>query len=317
MSFALKVKEEVISHTFEDDLAKAFLSGFIKYNAELIWSSGNEKLKLSSISNKIARNIFSLCKKMFNGHIEISVSQTQTLKQNKTFQITLIGKISDFLKSLNIWDESNSKIIDFKPLKIKVKKEELTNLKRAYMAGVFVAVGSVNSPETTNYHLELQFKEELSAKYIVELMNNYGFDFKVLKRNEKLFICYIKKAIMVSDFLKFVDAYQAVMSFENERIMRDVSNNVNRVNNIDISNEKKALTTGLKQIEQISKIQSNFGMKKLSEKAVHLCDLRIQNPNASYSELTELMNENGFEITKSGISNLFKIIEKLSAEFKN
>lgn len=317
MSFALTVKEEVISHTFDDELSKAFLAGFIKYNGDLIWNSSNEKLKLTSISNKIARSIFGLCKKMFDGHIEISVSQTQTLKQNKTFQITLIGKISDFLISLNIWDENQIKIIEYKPLNKQKNKDELTKLKRAYMAGVFVSVGSVNSPETTNYHLELQFKEEESANYIVYLMNKYAFDFKVLKRNDKLFICYIKKAIMVSDFLKFIDAYQGVMNFENERIMRDVSNNVNRVNNIDISNEKKTLSAGLKQIDQISKIQANLATKRLSEKAAYLCELRIHNLNASYTELTELMNENGYDITKSGVSNLFKIIEKLSMEFKD
>ncbi|ATZ17675.1 DNA-binding protein WhiA [Mesoplasma melaleucae] len=317
MSFALTVKEEIISHTFDDELGKSFLAGFIKYNGDFIWSSGSEKLKLSSISNKIARSIFWLCKKNFDGYIEISVSQTQTLKQNKTYQITLVGRILNFLKSLNIWDENNMKIIEFKPLKEQKNKEELTKLKRAYMAGVFVAVGSVNSPQTTNYHLELQFKEEDSGNYIAQLMNKYDFDFKVLKRNDKLFICYIKKAIMVSDFLKFIDAYQGVMNFENERIMRDVYNNVNRVNNIDISNEKKTLSAGLKQIDQISKIQANLAKKRLSDKATYLCELRIQNPNASYAELTELMNENGYDITKSGVSNLFKIIEKLSLEFKS
>ena len=44
--------------------------------------------------------------------------------------------------------------------------------KRAFLAGIFLSGGSVNNPETSNYHLELSVDEEEYALYIQELIHN-------------------------------------------------------------------------------------------------------------------------------------------------
>ncbi|WP_026389359.1 DNA-binding protein WhiA [[Acholeplasma] multilocale] len=309
MSFALEVKEEIISHTFSHDQKEALLSGFIKYNADIVYSLNYEKLKLVTISNKIARTLFSFCKEFFDGEIQVSIIQSQVLKKQKTFQITLIGNVTQFLQKLNIYDQNNVKIIQIREDWLKDSA-----LVRAYIAGVFIATGSVNSPETTNYHLEVQFKEQESADYFLELTNKFGFEFKILERNNTRFVCYVKKSLMVSDFIKLIDASQAVMAFENQRISRDVFNNINRINNIDISNQTKALVAAEKQIKEIERIRNKKMFNQLSEKAQKLAKIRLDNPEASFSELEYIMNEEGYKITKSGVSNLFKSIRKLSEE---
>ncbi|PPE04852.1 DNA-binding protein WhiA [Entomoplasma ellychniae] len=314
MSFALEVKSEVLAHEFDENLSKCFLAGFIKYNGDLIFSNNKEKLRLTSNSNKIARSIFKLCKQNFSGLINIGITQAKNSNKVTTYYIILEGQISVFLQSLNVVDKNQIKIVEFIFDFKKLSKDLVKNFKRAYIAGVFVAIGSVNSPNTTNYHLELQFKDLVSAKYWVVLLKDFNFEFKVLKRSDKLYISYIKKSLLVSDFLKLIDAYQCVMKFENARISREFHNNINRTNNVDVYNNKKALVVGLKQVDEISKIQSKIASSQLSIKAQALMELRIENPDASYSELTNKMIEKGFIITKSGISNLFKIIHKLSEE---
>ncbi|ATZ19027.1 DNA-binding protein WhiA [Williamsoniiplasma somnilux] len=309
MSFALKVKEEIISHSFSKQQKQQLLAGFIKYNADLVYTNGTEKLKLSTVSNRVARTIFSFCKELFNGQIEISIVRSQILKKNQTFQLTLIGNVGNFLNQLHIYVSKSGKLI--------LASEEAqhdSELMRAYIAGIFIAVGSVNSPTTTNYHLEVQFKELDSANYFLKITKNFSFDFKVLKRNSQRYVCYIKKSAMVSDFLKLIDASQAVLDFENKRISRDMFNNINRIANIDISNQTKTSAAADKQLEQIQKIKKSKSMHLLSNKAQALCDLRIKNPESSFSELETLMNKNGFRITKSGVSNLFKTIAKFSEE---
>lgn len=308
MSFAKEVKEEIIAHIFSPEQAQMFLSGFIKYNGELIYTNDGFKLKLTSTSSPIIRSIYTLLKTIYQGNIEIAIVQTQMITRKKIFQLTLTEKIKDFLEKNSFYDfKKNDKIIEV----IINKEDQNESLIRAYISGLFVAIGSVNSPETSNYHLEFQFKDLESAQYICQILNKFDFNFKVIGKRNK-FICYVKRSTHVSDFLKFMDASQSVMKFENVRISRDLANSLNRVVNIEIYNQQKTISTGQKQIEQINLIKSKQVFAELSNKAKLLANLRLKNPDASYSELEMIMNEQGVIITKSGVSNLFKIITKLA-----
>ena len=71
------------------------------------------------------------------------------------------------------------------------------------------------------------------------------------------YLLYLKKADDISNFLKVLDASNAVLQFENHRIQRDFRNSINRFNNIDISNQKKILLLSDKQIQQIKNIQKD------------------------------------------------------------
>ncbi|PPE05817.1 DNA-binding protein WhiA [Williamsoniiplasma lucivorax] len=309
MSFALEVKEEIISHSFTPLQKQTLLCGFIKYNAELIYTNTGVKLRLNTISNRIARTILSMCKELFHGEIEVSIVQSQALKKQKTFQITLVGNVEAFLKEIQVYDEQNQKIIEI----IDPQVLKTDDLLRAYVAGLFIAIGSVNSPETINYHLEVQFKEKASATYFQNLLNKkYAFDFKILQRSDNKFLCYVKKSSMVSDFIKLIDAPVSVMAFENERISRDLLNNINRIQNIDISNQTKTLITAEKQIKQINWLKHKGLFSELSDKAKTLANLRLENPEMSYVELEQEMHNKGYKITKSGVSNIFRTIEKIS-----
>ncbi|KAF5295790.1 hypothetical protein FQA39_LY12963 [Lamprigera yunnana] len=297
MSFALNVKEEIVSHSFSKEQKMWFLSGFVKSNGEIIYSNGNEKIKLSTISNRIARTLFSFCKEFFDGTIEISIIQSQILKKNKTFQIILIGDVQKFLNDIFILNN---------PDKTHLVKSKDSALFRAYIAGVFVASGSINSPTTTNYHLEIQCKELQEAKAITALLNTFDFNFKILERNQNRVICYIKKTSMISDFLRLVDAAQAVMEFENEIISRDFMNSINRVNNIDISNQTKSIKAAQQQIACISKIQLKNQFSLLSKKAQVLARLRLENPEFSFVELQEEMRKKGVEMNQNKIIDFLK-----------
>ncbi|AEM68508.1 Uncharacterized protein conserved in bacteria [Mycoplasma putrefaciens] len=307
MSFALDVKEEIVTHSFNQDQKLAYLSGFIRYSSDIIFSNNTQKIRFSTISNKIARTLLSFSKEFFKGEIEVSIIQSQVLKKNKTFVLTLIGDIDNFLQTLKIYDQNNQKVYDFK---IAENQKNKTSILRAYIAGIFTATGSVNSPKTSNYHLEIQFKTLIDATNFINITKSLGFKFKLLERNANRFICYLKKSIMVSDFLKLIDASNAVLAFENERISRDVYNSINRVNNIDISNQTKILKAGKKQVATINYLKQTNQFFLLSKKCQVLADLRVENPEYSYQELAEEMQELGYQITKSGVSNLFRTMDK-------
>ncbi|WP_338970089.1 DNA-binding protein WhiA [Spiroplasma endosymbiont of Labia minor] len=306
MSFALEVKEEIISHYFTEYQQLMLLRGFIKYSSNLLLEKNQWKLQLDLLSNKITRNIYTFLKNLYPHEIIISIMQTSKLKKQKIYHLILEKDVKKFLKNFDIYDiDKNHKII-----KIQYKDKNNEKNLRAYLSGIFIACGSVNSPKTSNYHLELQFKEKESAEYFLELTKKFNFNFKIIERKDNI-VCYLKKSTSVSDFLKLIDAPNSVLTFENERISRDFSNSLNRVNNVDIYNQMKTTLTSDKQIEQINSLIEKGKVKELSIKNQKLIELRLNNPSYSFQELTIEMNALGISITKSGVSNLFKIIEQM------
>ncbi|WP_339022860.1 DNA-binding protein WhiA [Spiroplasma endosymbiont of Crioceris asparagi] len=306
MSFSIEVKEEIVLHTFNEDQTTAFLSGFIKHNGEILFTSDGLELKISSSSNQTIREFYKKIKNVFDGKINIRIVQYQKLKKNKVYELILSNNVKSFLEKYEVLEP------DTLQKKITLKKEwvQTEEILRAYIAGTFIATGSVNSPKTSNYHLEIQLDNKKEAIYLSKILKN--FNFKIIQRKNK-WVMYIKKSLLISDFLKFIDVPKSVIYFENTRIKRDYSNNINRMINIDIYNQQKSIQVSEKQTELIKNI-SEKKYKNLSYKAKKLCELRIENPDSSFAELEVLMNEAGIKITKSGISNLFKIIAKASRE---
>lgn len=303
MSFSLEVKEDILSHTFEKRQVVAFLNSYIKYNATFSITNKGLSIQMSSTSNKVIREIYEHLKVIFKGDIDIRIIQPQRLKKNKVYELILSGEIQNFLIEQKIYDfENGTKVVEIPKEWIKSEK-----ILRSYMAGIFVSCGSVNSPTTTNYHLEMQFNEIDSAQYVIELMNQ--FPLKLIIRKNK-YVIYMKRSTSISDFLRYIDATTSMMNYETTRIDRDFQNSLNRTINLDVSNQKKTTKAAEEQIRLINKLMSTQNFSYMSEKVKSLCRIRLANPESSFSELEYLMRIESINITKAGISNLFKIIKR-------
>ncbi|WP_374696818.1 DNA-binding protein WhiA [Spiroplasma endosymbiont of Polydrusus formosus] len=304
MSFAMEVKEEIIKKEFDQMCQKAFLAGFVKYNMILIISNNFFNFEVSSINNAIIRTIYTFLKNLYQVNIEIIIVQNTKLKKNKTFILRIKEWSTEILKDLHIFDyDLNQKIIAIPP-------EWNERQQRAYIAGIFVACGSVNSPETSNYHLEVQFNDEDSAQYFRKLLHKFHFLFKIIVRHNR-YVCYLKRSLLVSDFLKLIDAINSVLTFENTRISRDMVNSINRLNNIEISNQQKTLKAGGEKVIMINYLINHNLFDELNENTKKVALLRITHPNASLQDLSTLLeNKIGLEISKSGINHLFREIKK-------
>ena len=184
---------------------------------------------------------------------------------------------------------------------------------RAYLAGAFLACGSVNNPETSNYHLEMSFAEEEYANFIAQLMNNFELNAKIIKRRNR-YVVYLKSSEKIGDFLRAMGASRSVMNFESTRIDRNMSNTVNRWNNCDIANEIKSLASANKQIDDINTVDMFMGLEMLDEKTRSVALIRRKYPEMSLNELAQVYyEETGQTISKSGLHHRFK---KISDEAK-
>jgi DNA-binding protein WhiA len=82
-------------------------------------------------------------------------------------------------------------------------------------------------------------------------------------------------------------------------ITKIIINDANRQTNCDTANISKQISASERQI----KLFKNLDTSKLSKKLQATIKMRIEHPDASYSELAELLG-----ISKSGLVNRFRIL---------
>ena len=148
------------------------------------------------------------------------------------------------------------------------------------------------------------------ASFIMELMNHYDLNAKMIKRRNK-YVVYLKSAEKIGDFLRAIGASQSVMNFEMTRIDRSMANTVNRWNNCDIANEVKAMSASTSQIEDIAYIIDKVGIEILDDKTRTVALLRLDNPELTLNELADAyVQKTGQTISKSGLHHRFKKIKE-------
>ncbi len=299
VSFSRRVKEEIVFNEFEDCCAKALVASFIKINGTLSLNYQGLSLSLRTENAKIASKIHKLLKELYHPQIEFLVSRKMKLKKNNVYYLRVT-------KAKEILDDLMMGIGQYEPSdmeKLLLRKE---CCRRAFLAGAFLASGSVNDPKTANYHLEMSVSDEKMAQFLQYLMNQYALNAKMIKRRGK-HIVYLKASEKIGDFLRAIGTDQSVLYFEGTRIDRDFSNNLNRLGNCDIANEMKVLSTSKKQIEDIQFLIEHDHLMQLDEKTQHVALLRLAHPETNLLELSvEYEKVYGQSISKSGLHRRFK-----------
>jgi len=299
ISFSRIVKEEIVFNDFNARCEKAILCAMIKIIGILSLNQSGLSLTLRTENAKIASKLHRMLKDLYQPYIEFRVSRKMKLKKNNVY-ILKVSKAREILEDLHLMKGIGIECIPDSSL---LQSDEE---RRAYLAGVFLACGSVNNPDTSNYHLEMSVNEEDYALFVEGLMNHYELNAKVIKRRNK-YIVYLKSAERIGDFLRAIGASQSVMDFEITRIDRSMANTVNRWNNCDIANEIKAMTASQSQIEDIAYIMDKAGLEILDDKTQAIALLRLENPELTLNELAEAYYEKtGQTISKSGLHHRFK-----------
>ena len=311
ISFTQHVKEELCSNEYtSNDRLKALLAAYVRINGSLVFKQKKSYLTLSSENAKIAKFIYQTLKDTYKTDVELSYITKQNLNKNKRYTITLTKDSDEILEDLDI------SFLEGKISKTIVRNDDTIS---GYLAGAFLAGGSVNSPKTSNYHLEIAVNSENYAKWLAKLFGKYhnsDIEPKISKRREQ-YIIYFKKSDQIANFLIMIGAVNCCMDFENYRVDRDFKNSANRLTNMDTANMKKTVETGHRQKEEILLIEKHLGIKNLgNEKMRELCLLRLENESASLNELADLMSKKlNKTITKSNINHLFRAIHQLAESY--
>ena len=300
MSFTSEVKDEVSKLVSLQPEMVSELSAIV--------SSSNEEInyiKLVTENNSVARRIFSLFKDLCNIYPSISVRKGYNYNR-KIHYVLEVKKSTDYV---------------FKLLGIKRKIPEMfiwddEELSRAYLRGLFLMCGSVNDPKKSRYHLEFNLDDEDYANFVNRLLNVFKLNSKLLHRDNN-YMVYVKEAEKIGDFLRIIGATKAVLHYEDIRIYRDHKNMTNRLNNCEQANVDRIIETADSLIKDIELIEEGPGLELLGEKEMEAAIYRKRYPDASISELSEIISiETGHPITKSGLYHRLKKVKEFAKRLR-
>jgi cell division protein WhiA len=308
MSFASETKKELTNLEVKDCCGRAELSALIQMNGSLSFTNKKLAVDIQTENAAIARRIYSLIKRFYSVTVELLVRKKMRLKKNNVYIVRLVEEARSILKDLGIMGESFDFSNEISPQLI-----AKNCCKRSYLRGAFLAGGSVNNPETSSYHLEIfsLYKEHNDA--LCELMNSFDLNSKTLER-KKGFMTYLKEAEKITDFLIIIGANNALLKFEDIRIVRDMRNSVNRLVNCETANLNKTIGAAIRQVENIKYIQRMVGLEVLPEKLREIAELRVAYQDVTLKELGEMVSSGS--ISKSGINHRLRKIDDIAEKLR-
>lgn len=308
MSFASDVKKELTMLEVHPEHAKAELAALIRMNGTLEQTSDHIFVTIQTENAAIARRIFSLIKDLFNIKADISVRRRMKLNKNNVYFIRLNKEAKRILSSLEIFEVMLHEIT--LPDTIKNNDQKV----RSYLRGAFLARGSVNSPETNSYHLEIHSTNEVMNQDNFDMMEKLDLNPKTHQRKNGGYMTYLKEAEKIADFLGTIGANNGLFLFEDVRIVRDMRNSVNRLVNCEQANLNKTVDAATKQIEAILLLDREMGLTSLPEKIHEIASLRLDHPEASLKELGELVP--GKPLSKSAVNHRMRKLTKMAEELE-
>jgi len=306
MSFTSNVKDEItrLESTRIEYISE--LSCIFRNNAKIL-----DNIVITVENNAVARRIFKLIKEIYDITPTITIRKRYNFNNNLSYILKINTKKEIILKDLSIVVDGTYQNI---PKNYIINDEECL---RAYLRGLLISTGSVNDPKTSQYHLGFIVDNLEYAKFINDLLNKYHLNSKVIKR-EKNYMVYIKEAEKVSDFLRLINAYNAVMYFEDIRIYRDHKNMTNRLNNFEQANVDKIFLTAASQLDDIKKLIDYDLLDIADEKIKEAVEYRQKYPESSLQELSEIMTEElGYQISKPGLHHRFKKIKDMVSHLES
>ena len=306
MSFASDVKNELVR--LEDEsicCEQSELAALLRMGGTVFFAGkGRLGLKFVTENASVARKILKVLKKEGLADTEVKVSRALRLKKHNSYELKVVSAdaVEQFLNRIGI--VSGEVFIDHA-----VSPPRKTCCRKAWLRGAFLGGGSVNRPEG-EYHLELVTQNESFAMALVQTLKSLGLTAGMTMRKQD-YVVYLKEGDAIISFLGIVGAHEALMAFENVRIVKDMRNQVNRLVNCETANLAKTVNAAVRQTEKIHWIASRRGIDSLPKPLREVAELRLSYPEATLQEMVELFDG---KISRSGMNHRLRALERIGEE---
>ncbi|MFW5985973.1 MAG: DNA-binding protein WhiA [Halanaerobiales bacterium] len=309
MSFTEDVKHELVrKETDNEKILLSELAALLRMNGSIQIVRHDIAVKITTDYGDLARKIYSLLKDNFGFSLEIIVRRHNSFSHNHIYEVMVMPQkgLKKFLRRLGLLGENNDIVFAL--------NQDLLfgrEAKRAYIRGVFLGAGSVNSPGS-DYHLEFRTEYETQARDILSLLEELGVKGSRTKHKDR-YMVYYKSYERVTKILNLIGATSALLKMESSHTLKKVKNNVNRRVNCETANLDKTVRAAMDQLENIKLVENRIGLQNIPESLREIAVLRKENPYASLKELGELLEP---ALSKSGVYHRLRRLGKMAQKVR-
>ena len=182
--------------------------------------------------------------------------------------------------------------------------------RKAMLRGLFLGCGSINAPNA-RYHLEFVAPTASWASMIARLIESSGVKAGTTERSGQP-VVYVKDGDGIVRLLSTMGASRAVMEFENVRVLREVSGEVNRRLNFETANIGKTIGSGLRQAAAIERLETEGKLEHLPPALREMARWRSENPDLNLGELAGRM-----KLSKSAVNHRLRRLQHLAQSNRN
>jgi DNA-binding protein WhiA len=177
--------------------------------------------------------------------------------------------------------------------------------RKAMLRGLFMGCGSVNVP-SSRYHLEFVLATSTWAAAVADMAGSADAKVGIMERGGQN-VAYLKEGDAIVRLLSLMGASRAVMEFENVRVMREVSGEVNRRLNFETANIGKTIGSGLRQAAAIERLEVSGRLDRLPPALREMARWRSEHPELNLGELAGQM-----ELSKSAVNHRLRRLQELA-----
>lgn len=293
MSFSSDVKKEIIEIEMNECCLKAERYGLLLFGRSFAPSSISIMTELEFVADKYAEAVY-----------EISSKKAHCLKSKSGKHTVSVRDKEQRHRLLEEFGHEGREV----GLRINYGNFAEDCCLSAFIRGVFLACGTVTSPER-EYHLEFAVPYRNLSRDLVKVFDDFEkIRPRISSRNSQN-IVYLKDSSMIEDVLALMGAGISSMKLMNVKIYKEIRNNVNRKVNFENANMDRSLRAAYKQIEAIKKLKKSQCLNSLPEEIQELAELRLHNPEMSLSELGESLKS---PLSRSAVNHRFMKIQRIA-----
>ena len=179
---------------------------------------------------------------------------------------------------------------------------------QAFVKGAFLMCGSMVDPDK-RYHLEFAFADPDLCALVYEVLTAQGITgLRMMERGSDA-VLYCKDSETMIEILTYIGATESTFEMMNLKIERGLRNQINRQNNCEFANMDKTIAAAAKQVAAIRQLQKEGKWESLPAELQYAGNLRLENPEASLSDLCACYS---IPVNRSTLSRRFAKICKIA-----
>lgn len=304
MSFTSDVRDE-LSHVEPEcsHCEKATLAALVRIEGTLFLSGpGKYRVEIATDSASVGRLIIRLLHTIYDLKTQLTARRSILHKTpNYLIEIPAQKGLAPALRDMGIITEDGGLRMGVDP-KIVAKG----CCSAAYLRGAFLGSGFISNPKS-DFHFEMIVETAELAEDIVALMAEKGIKAKIMQRRNSYMI-YLKSGTSILEFLAFTGAHHCAIAMEEERVVKSVRNDVNRMINAELANQQKATKAAVEQLFMIREVLEEHDIETLPPALQEFIRLRVTYPDAS---LKELGNKVSPSLSKSAMNHRVRRLEAM------